>query len=86
MAAYPGQEPVRKLLARLVCPRTCGAKLRLVMSHQSTSYIGDSGEIIDPPRSELWQTCGLRPDHDGEHGGWALGFRWRLRLANWLDP
>ena len=78
---------MRDALARLIQPPTCGHKIKLVMSHKAMDvYDPDTQTIIPGAEHKLWQTCGLRPGHEGEHGGYQRFGRVRLRIANWLSP
>lgn len=78
---------MRALLARLLQPTTCGHKLRLVASHKAPDIWNPDTQLIIPgPTFKTYQECGLRPGHEGEHGGWQRFGRIRLRLANWIYP
>ena len=78
---------MRAFFARLIQPPSCGHKIKLVMStrHMDT-YDPDTGTITPGAEYKLWQTCGLRPGHAGEHGGYQFLGAIRLRIANWLGP
>ncbi len=58
---------MRDTLARLIQPATCDHKIRLVMSAKHADrYDPETGGIIPGSVYEMWQTCGLRPRHEGE--------------------
>ena len=78
---------MRSWLARMLTPDFCGEKLRLVMSHKAMdTYDPETQTIIPGAEHKLWQTCGRRAGHEGDHGGAARLDRWRLAFANRLDP
>jgi hypothetical protein len=67
------------LIARLLRPPMCNAKLMCVASYRAPDSIVVAGVTVS-----TWQCCGKRPGHDGEHGSWGRWFMWRTQLANWL--
>lgn len=78
---------MRAWLARLIQPPTCDHKLRLVARYKAMdAWDPETSTVIPGPTTETWQTCGLRPGHAGEHGGWQRFGLVRLRLANWIYP
>lgn len=53
--------------------KTCGANMMKLTSYRSPDRIVH-GEIVPGVETALWQTCGKKPGHRGEHGPWS---RWR---------
>ncbi len=65
--------------------KMCGEKVRLVAAYRGTdTYDPATGTITPGKSSEMWQTCGKRPGHQGEHGGYGNRFRhWRFKVECW---
>ena len=65
--------------------RICGEKMTLIMSsREADTYDPESGTILSGATRELWQTCGKKPGHKGEHGGYGSRMRhWRFKFECW---
>lgn len=76
---------MRAWLARWIIPPFCDHKLKLVMSSRGMdTFDPETGKITPGTEIKIYQTCGLQPEHDGEHGGYQRLGRIRLRLGNWI--
>ncbi len=70
----------------MLYPSMCGHKIRKVMSYKAMdAYDPETGTITPGTEMMLWQTCGRKPGHDGEHGPGSRLSLLRLRFANWLE-
>lgn len=68
-------------------PPFCEHKIKPVARFKANDiWDPETLTVIPGPTFTTWQTCGLRPGHAGEHGGYQPFGRIRLRIANWLAP
>jgi hypothetical protein len=65
--------------------KMCGEKIELVSVYKYPDRWETKKEtILAGERLELWRTCGQRPGHTGEHGGYGSRIRrWRFEVECW---